>query len=76
MVVIFGMFHGLFFLPVSLSLIGPKPYAIHNDDEDTGHKNKQTTQNKTVTAELDEPVRLAKYKADNHVFTYDEGESR
>ena len=70
------MFHGLFFLPVSLSLIGPKPYAIHNEDEETGHKNKQTKQNKTKTVELDEPVRLEKYKADNQMFTCDEGESQ
>ena len=76
MVVIFGMFHGLFFLPVSLSLIGPKPYAIHDEDEVTGHENKQTKQNKPKTVELDEPVRLEKYKADNQMFTYDEGESQ
>ena len=70
------MFHGLFLLPVSLSLIGPKPYAIHDKDEDTGHENKQTKQNKPNTVELDEPVRLEKYKVDNQMFTYDEGESQ
>ena len=70
------MFHGLFLLPVSLSLIGPKPYAIHDKDEDTGHENKQTKQNKPKTVELDEPLRLEKYKADNQMFTYDEGESQ
>jgi len=33
MTVLFGMFHGLFFLPVALSLIGPNPYAAHYDDD-------------------------------------------
>lgn len=27
MVVVFGMFHGLVYLPIILSLLGPKPYA-------------------------------------------------
>lgn len=52
MTVMFGMFHGLFFLPVALSLIGPKPYAVHYDDD-------VTISDKYKDAE---PVRLEKMK--------------
>jgi len=65
MTVMFGMFHGLFFLPVALSLIGPKPYAVHYDDDVTiGDKYKDA-----------EPVRLEKMKtkgaSDNPTYIVD-----
>ena len=37
--VLFGMFQGMFFLPVILSLIGPAPYAATNFDAQQNSRN-------------------------------------
>ena len=36
--VVFGLFHGMVFLPIALSIIGPKPY----DNDDVIYPMKQT----------------------------------
>ena len=43
LVVVFGLFHGLVFLPVILSLIGPAPYADHTNTVEA-RENHNTTQ--------------------------------
>jgi hypothetical protein len=61
LVVVFGIFHGMVFLPVILSLLGPAPYANHDEEE--------TTNNAVATIgqdlAKDEPVRLEKMKKIN-----------
>ena len=52
------MFHGLCFLPIILSLIGPSPYAVHDEASDVKDKKKT----------LDEPVRLEKMKQNDETF--------
>lgn len=58
LVVMFGMFHGLVFLPVILSLLGPAPYAVHENALKI-NKTEGTVNNGVI---LDEPVRLEKMK--------------
>lgn len=47
MVIGFGLFHGLVFLPVLLSLIGPQPYSYHEET-----KNESTAGKKPSIVEL------------------------
>ena len=50
MVVVFGCFHGLVYLPVLLSIIGPKPYASSATAEHNQHAEmQQVTQKENGT---------------------------
>ena len=70
MVVVFGMFHGLAFLPVLLSVIGRRPYA----PPPPKHKLSGAVENGTPQIKhqpnlaFDEPVQLEKVKQNDDVI--------
>ena len=43
LVVLFGLFHGLVFLPVALSLLGPEPYGGGDQDGNESNANSLST---------------------------------
>lgn len=55
------MFHGLVFLPVILSLLGPAPYAPHEAD-------KTTKDNVATVVNKDEPIRLERMEQNGQVY--------
>ena len=70
MVVVFGLFHGLAFLPVLLSVIGRRPYAPpplkHKHAESVEHGTPQIKHQANLA--FDEPVRLEKFKQNDDII--------
>lgn len=61
-VVLFGLFYGLAFLPVILSIIGPTPYAFAKERRDLCQEPNNTLKNTVV------PAPLHKITKNNHSF--------
>lgn len=48
MVILFGLYHGLIFLPVVLSLLGPQPHDLKDDEDDDAKPAKELEMSPSV----------------------------
>lgn len=65
-VVIFGLFYGLAFLPVILSIIGPAPYTFARERRNLCQESNNTLKNTVDPAPLQ--CHIAKITENNHSF--------
>ena len=65
-VVLFGLFYGLAFLPVILSIIGPTPYAFAKERRNICQEPNNTLKNTVVPAPLQ--CHIDKIAENNHSF--------
>lgn len=68
LIVLFGLFHGLCFLPVVLSLIGSSPYSYSLLDTDNGQNVKPTTADGEDDAKVDPVHGHSDYKLEASYF--------
>ncbi len=66
MVVVFGLFHGLFFLPCLLSLLGPENSPIDEEREEAAQQQQQQPSSQQPTAPSSTTSRYCLM----HVFTF------